>query len=448
MIEEIVLKNFLSFKNETRFDFTATMEKPRKGFEFMKWYEDINRKKILKFQFLFGNNATGKSNFLFALTTLKEIICERKTSKTSDEEKLMESYFKLSTETFDKPSDIRITFHVADIRYIYFISFCNNTILNETLSKQIGSRKPIDVFDRSFNQDKDLVEIIFPNNVINKEAQSIIRQSVIKNTSVISVYDEMNFESPDLKNVYSYFDNLGIIYNYDTIPLITILNNRKDKEAIKKILLPLLRDLGSNITDYEINSFKVKMDENEAKFYKQMMGEEEFIKQFPNGERKIQIIRFAHTADTPEHFSWLNENEESDGTLNMIRLIVMLYDASRNNSLVAIDECATGIHQQTFGRIIQFFLATSHKMQVIMASQQVSIMEMDGFRRDTVKFFDKDRETGISTCVRIDLRKYHKNLSIVNAYFNNSFGCLPEFPDMETWKDHLSFYRDLMSAEQ
>lgn len=67
-------------------------------------------------------------------------------------------------------------------------------------------------------------------------------------------------------------------------------------------------------------------------------------------------------------------------------------------------------------------LATS-----LMSSQQVSIMEMDGFRRDTVKFFDKNHETYVTTCSRIDLRKHHKNQNIVNAYLNNSFGCPPHF---------------------
>lgn len=413
MIEEMVLKNFLSFKDETTFNFTATMEKPRKGYEFMKWYEDVNKKKILKFQFLFGNNATGKSNFIVALTALKEIVCERKTSKTDEDEKLPESFFKLSSETIEKPSFIGISFHVADIRYTYSVRFCDNTIIEESLSKQSGTRKTIEIFHRTFNEEKDLVEITFSSKAFSEDAQNTIRQNVIKNTSVVSVYDEKNFESQDLRDVYNYFDNIEVFYDYDDISLPSMFSNRKDKDALKQILLPLLKDLGSNIIDYEINTFKAKMDDAEAKFYRQVMGDEEFNKQFPGGERKIQIIRFAHPANTPSRVSWLSENEESNGTLNMIRLIVMLYDACRHNAPVAIDECATGIHQQTFGRIIQFFLATSRTMQVFMASQQVSIMEMDGFRRDTVKFFDKDRETGVTSCVRINLRKYHKNLSIV-----------------------------------
>lgn len=75
-----------------------------------------------------------------------------------------------------------------------------------------------------------------------------------------------------------------------------------------------------------------------------------------------------------------------------------------------------------------------------MSSQQLSIMEMKGFRRDTVRFFDKDRQTGVTSCQSIDLRKYHKNLSILNAYLNNSFGCLPASPPLEEWIVKLEEY--------
>lgn len=445
MIEQITLENFLSFKDKKTFNFLASMEKPKKGYEFMKWYDDVNHKKILKFQFLFGNNGTGKSNFLFSLSVLKGIICDKKDSKTNEEQTLPETFFKFSSDTINKPSTITITFHIAEIRYTYLVSYCNNTIFQEVLDKQIGTRKPLTVFNRTFNTEKDVVEVSFPDDVIKDESQTIIQQSVIKNTSVISVYDGKNFESQDLKNVYSYFDDMDIYYAYESIPLHMLFNGCKDKEALKPILLKLLNNLGSNIIDYEINTFKVKMDESEAIFFRQALGDEEFNKRFPGSERKSQVIRFAHhAADTPSKVCWLNENEESDGTLNMIKLIIVLYDACKRNTPIAIDECSTGIHQQTFGRIIQFFLATSNNLQVIMSSQQISIMEMDGFRRDTVKFFDKDRETGITSCVKIDLRKYHKNQSIVNTYLNNSFGCLPEFPDMNTWKELLIEYRKLM----
>lgn len=49
----------------------------------------------------------------------------------------------------------------------------------------------------------------------------------------------------------------------------------------------------------------------------------------------------------------------------MLRLIIILYDASNRNAPLGIDECSSGIHHQTFGRIIQFFLTTSNAMQIL-----------------------------------------------------------------------------------
>ena len=81
-----------------------------------------------------------------------------------------------------------------------------------------------------------------------------------------------------------------------------------------------------------------------------------------------------------------------------------------------------------------------------MASQHLSIMDMDGFRRDTMKFFDKNRQTGETTCKEVDLRKYHKNINILKAYLDNSFGCLPDFPTPEEWVSKLFRYKSILNA--
>ena len=58
MIEKLTIQNFLSFKDKTEFDFVASSERPKEGFEFVHWFEEVRKKKILKVNFLFGNNGT------------------------------------------------------------------------------------------------------------------------------------------------------------------------------------------------------------------------------------------------------------------------------------------------------------------------------------------------------------------------------------------------------
>lgn len=444
MIESLTIENFLSFKDKITFDFTASMERPKAGFEHISWFETIGKKKIQKIQFLFGNNGTGKSNFMNALWAVCRLICDRSSSKSDEDSKLPDFFFKLSKETVNKPTSFEIIFHQGNNRYKYEISCIDNTIEYEKLIKCPVGKKEVVVFIRKFNHEKDLVEISYPTKAISNEAQKIINDNVIRNTSVISVYDEKNFVAEDLKNVYSYFNRIQYLPRLEDIDLPSMLQNRKDGEKLKYILLQLLKDIGSNIIDYKIETIEPKLSEHEILLFKTVFGEEDFKKRFAGGTRKITTLQFAHPSDNETNKAWLQEHEESEGTLNMIRLIIALYDSIVYNTPILIDECASGIHQQTFGRIIQFFLYSSKRAQAFMASQHLSIMDMDGFRRDTMKFFDKNRQTGETTCKEVDLRRFHKNLNILKAYLDNSFGCLPDFPTPEEWANKLSKYKSLV----
>lgn len=447
MIESLTIENFLSFKNRIEFNFTASMERPKAGFEHINWFETIGKKKIQKIQFLFGNNGTGKSNFMSAIGAICRFACFRASSKTDEDSKIPSFFFKLSKETINKPSSFEIIFHCNETRYKYEIKSVDNTITYEKLTQCPIGRKEIVIFIRTFNEEKDIVEIEYPSKQILREAQSIINDNVIRNTSVISVYDEKNFVAEDIKNVFNYFSKIQYLSRLEDFDLPSMIHNRKDGNRLKNILLRLLNDIGSNIIDYKIEIIEPKLSEHEVLIFKTVFGEEDFKKKFSGGTRKIMTLQFAHPSDNDTGKAWLQEHEESEGTLNMIRLIIALYDAVVYNTPILIDECASGIHQQTFGRIIQFFLFSSSRAQAFMASQHLSIMEMDGFRRDTLKFFDKDRKTGETSCKEVDLRKYHKNLNILRTYLDNSFGCLPEFPTAEVWIDHLSSFKEVINSE-
>lgn len=446
MIESLTIENFLSFKDKITFSFTASMERPKAGFEHISWFETIGKKKIQKIQFLFGNNGTGKSNFMNALRAICRLVCFRAASKSDEDSRIPDFFFKLSKDTVNRPTSFEIVFHQANNRYKYEIECFDNTIEYEKLTRCPVGKKEAVVYVRQFNHDRDLVEISYPSKIIPLDSQKIINDNVIKNTSVISVYDEKNFIADDLKNVFSYFSRIQYLPRLEDIDLPSMLQNRKDGERLKSVLLQLLDDIGSNIIDYKIETIEPKLSEHEILIFKTVFGEEDFKKKFAGGTRKITTLQFAHPSDDETHKAWLQEHEESEGTLNMIRLIIALYDAIVFKTPILIDECASGIHQQTFGRIIQFFLYSSTHAQAFMASQHLSIMDMDGFRRDTMKFFDKDRQTGETTCKEVDLRRYHKNINILKAYLDNSFGCLPDFPTPEEWVNKLSKYKSILSS--
>ena len=447
MFDNITIENFLSFKDKTEFSFIAKNEKAKKGYEHIEWYTEINKKKFLKTLFLFGNNGTGKSNFLAAVNVLRMFVCRRKSSRSFNDNKLPDTYFRLSSETINQPSTIISTFVVNEKKYKYSITWNEDIILNESLYTIKNNNKEELIFLRTHNEEKDVVDIEFSKKLKSTLAsQKIIKENIIPNTSVISLYDEKNIDFLELKEVYNYFNRIIIKRLDDRIlDLCSMLSNRKNEEILKKTILLLLKDLGTNITDYEIIRTTRRLDQIEIDFLHSQMSAEVYNERYPNDTSMASYIRFAHYSNSPDDYCWLPEGMESDGTINMIKLIILLFDAAWNDTNIIIDECAVGIHQETFNRIIQFFLSISKNSQAIFASQSLPILDMDGFRRDTARFFDKDFDSGVSTCISIDLREFHLNKNIYKNYIDHTFGGIPKIPVNEVWKLHLADFRSTIN---
>ena len=69
MIEEIAFKNVLSFKDEVTFSFEATDDTT---FDSSHVVTMPNGTRLLKLGIVYGSNASGKSNLLYAIDSLRE----------------------------------------------------------------------------------------------------------------------------------------------------------------------------------------------------------------------------------------------------------------------------------------------------------------------------------------------------------------------------------------
>ena len=67
MIQELKIKNFLSFKDEVRFSFEATIDKFAEESQVVTINENT---RLLRFAIIYGYNASGKSNLLGVLDFL------------------------------------------------------------------------------------------------------------------------------------------------------------------------------------------------------------------------------------------------------------------------------------------------------------------------------------------------------------------------------------------
>ena len=437
MIEYIALTNFFSFKERTEFSLKATKEKPRGTFSGEDWWTEIDGVKLLKATFLLGNNGSGKTNFLNGLSVLNELVTVNRNSKTSSRFRLPDVPFLLSEETKNAPSAIEVAFHTEGYRYTYYISWKSDYIVEERLLRQEVKKREKTIFTREFSKEKDIVIVTFPKGTtITAPVQELINQNILKYSSVISIYDNKNFECEDIRNVYNYFRYVDL-WNVKKYDLATMLAKRSNESLLKQIILSILRDMGSTIRDYKVDTLTFDITEDERDFLLTRMSEEEYRANFPGDKRIVQKLQFGYRVVEKEEMVWLTESLESEGTLEAIRLIIVLFDSLWRRTPIAIDECAQSIHPKALEFILSFFLKSSDTAQIFIASQALVLLKWDNLRRDTIRFFEKDKATGCSSFTTINNRTLHRNNQIYDLYMNKTFGGEIKITEKEPWKETL-----------
>lgn len=422
MIEFIALTNFFSFKERTEFSLKATKEKPRGTLSGEDWWTEVNGVKLLKAAFLLGNNGSGKTNFLNGLSFLNELVTVNRNSKTSSRNRLPNVSFLLSEETRNAPSAIEVAFHTAGYRYTYYISWKPDFIVEEHLLRREGKKKEKLIFTREFSKEKDIVVVSYPKSTtIATPVQELINQNILKYSSVISIYDSKNFECEDIRNVYNYFRFVDL-WNVKKYDLATMLAKRPNESLLKHIILSILKDMGSTICDYKVDTLSFDITDDERDFLLSRMSEEEYRANFPGDKRTIQKLQFGYKVVEKEEVQWLPESLESEGTLEAIRLIIVLFDSIWRRTPIAIDECAQSIHPKALEFILSFFLKSSDTAQVFTATQALVLLKWDNLRRDAIRFFEKNKATGCSSFTAINNRTLHRNSQIYDIYMNKTFG--------------------------
>ena len=113
MIQEIKIKNFLSFKDEVKFSFEASNDKFAEDSQVVQINENT---RLLRFAIVYGYNASGKSNllsvfdFLYDFWFYKPIDVYEETGSIP---------FKFDKQTQNEPSSIELIFYVLSQALCY-----------------------------------------------------------------------------------------------------------------------------------------------------------------------------------------------------------------------------------------------------------------------------------------------------------------------------------------
>ncbi len=122
----------------------------------------------------------------------------------------------------------------------------------------------------------------------------------------------------------------------------------------------------------------------------------------------------------------VNLNEESDGTLRIMKLSPILFRNDVDCTYI-IDEFDRTLHPSVVYGFVKWFLSQkydSHK-QLIITTHNLHLLDQDLVRRDEIWFVQKDSE-GATSLYSLDDFKVRFDKNIEKAYLEGHFRGIPE----------------------
>ncbi len=409
MIETFIIKNYRSYRDRTELSFVASNKEGGKKKDLPPvWYKEINGKRILRLLLCVGLNGTGKSKMFSALNYLR-MIATAKPQKPSDKPGYRP--FLLDNHSSTIPTELALTYYIEDVCFSYNIKISSECIEEEEL-KLVQSRSSR-IFYRFHNKDLDKVVINYGNACdLSKSDQHDLEVNTLANASVLSTFGALNLESQILTKNFDYFENhISMVHKSDKSLADKLQTGDVDKDrALKKLLLRLLNDVGTNICDYVIEEASLNISELKANGAPDIVINA-MMEQYPSGIITHKNLRFIHSTIDGEN--GLDFELESLGTKNIIRLLVVLYDVILGEKSTCIDEIEYGIHTKALAFILKMYLTIAENCQLIVATHDLSLLNADFLRRDAVRLFEKD-EHGSTNVRRRDY--LHNTISFYKTY--------------------------------
>ncbi len=424
MIKSFTVQNFKSILNLT-LDFSYSEGKAPNGYEEMETLPFLelvkNKKKPIRLvpcMALYGANAAGKSNIIYALYTLKTIIYNG-IENLYTPNKLN---YKYETTTFI------LEIYIKNILYKYELQYNNTAIINEILSvdnKKIYSinsgileAKKIATKTYDTKKLKEIYQVECCN--ADKMQQKTFLHIIAKNYAGLNkfIYD------------FAAYINLNVqILGHPDFPVIAGLDMLEkycgqDKQQAFNNIVNILRKFDFDIT--------------KMKFEEELIAEnirDGLNKQNINGELFVRDNKL-YTNKIYSYHKDINNNEvefdfrkeESLGTNILAGLLGPILATLHLGSVLCIDELERSIHPLVLREIIKMFKSkryNKNNAQLIFTAHNTDILDDDILRVSEICFTSKNIEDGTVIRKASSFKGIRNVNNFRKKYLHGEFAAIP-----------------------
>lgn len=438
MLLEFKAKNYKSFKDEIIFSMMPAPKQTGLDFSILKKKIGSKMYKGLCSAVIYGPNASGKTNIIGAMEVFKSIIL-RGNVRNSDGRNLLNpavDNLELIPNTASRkksPICFSIKFIENGLLFEYQLSVDLGRFLEVDYSRKILSETfSVDeklIFSRNSTLefgDLNVIKEYLVNEFINNEMGAISLAKGNLNDEELFLMNGFKamFSSKIVSIINNWLDNKFIvIYRADALHLIKKFSDPKKQTVyVGKTINDAVRMFGisSNALGYIVSE-----DDSEGKLCSIFDGK--------NSGKAIAAELF-----------------ESYGTIRFVNMFPLVINAVLNGGTLVVDEFDASIHPMALMSIINIFHnddINTKNAQLIFNTHNPIFLNSNLFRRDEIKFVERDETTHISTHYSLadfgtsGERGVRKHEDYMKNYFISQYGAIKDI-------DFTSIFENLLNSKK
>lgn len=432
MIQFLRVSNYRSIGKEQSINFMANSDKSH-----LDKVNDENGVGILPVIPIYGGNATGKTNILRSLKTLKEIVTGTlNINKSYEPCKFIE----------EDGTSFEIVFFKNKIKYYFKLKYNNEEISEELLyyypngkiSKifdrnkkeyTFGSlfEKKLKIFSENLSIDVSFLRTI--NEFIKDEVEELYTVNLFFNNNLVFLGDELSkHTTEEAKEIFIENENNNNFRNFMD-NFYKHLNTGAQGIVIKKSA-NLDEDILKGFSGSELNSLIKMLKNKKNKRIEINNSSEKFLKLLSHDNSiKINLIYKTKNKEIE-----MPIEEESTGIQNIFKLGKIISDALTYGNIVVFDELESGFHPILAKKLVELFLKNKKSAQLIFTTHNTNLLDLSLFRRDQIYFIKRNMETEFtSKFISLgDITGIRKSTDIEKAYLQGKYCDSPTFKEWNT----------------
>ncbi|MCT4615889.1 MAG: ATP-binding protein [Marinifilaceae bacterium] len=440
MLLEFRTKNYKSFVDETVFSLMAAPKQT--GLDYSVFTKKLKNKKLkgLCSSVLYGPNATGKTNIIGAMDTFRAIVLRGniKNSEESSSPNSAANALELIPNNSAKCSEpvlLSIKFMENNLLIHYAISLDLGCFLDDSYSRKILKEELFVNEEKVFLRDETLSFGNFKNinnyilDTIHQNEDSLIEisKNSLNDEELFLVNGFKLIFSQDLaKLITSWFENkFMVVYRADSMQLIKrFVDPQKQTVYVEKTTNSAAKLFGinSNALGYVVS----------------------------DDETDVKLCSIIKNVKGNKSAAMAAEIFESYGTIRFVNIFPLVIMAILTGGTLIVDEFDASIHPMALMDIVNIFHNDDiniNNAQLIFNTHNPIFLNSNLFRRDEIKFVERDEDTHNSVLYALSdfgttgEKGVRKHEDYMKHYFIGQYGAIKDI-------DFTPIFEELISDER